>query len=167
MRYLLISILLVGCGSKGDGQSSSIAASVNDSIFQDWNVAIPNSEASAIQTLAEANNSPTVSQSYAQTYSDIVVNKRLNLSQLKPGKNTISQWQDTTPCTYKSVFSISVYTSGQIVLMRERTRSTNVNCLLPDVTDALYYKYTVVSGRVTVCGYDDANYTLERGCMSN
>lgn len=159
MRNILICLFLVGCGAGKTETVSSNAISSEESIFQDWNVAIPSNELTVIQGLASAGHSMTVPNADLQkTYDDLVVGGRLNLSQLQYGVNNISS-NSNFGCTDSSIarFSISVYTGGQLIVAKKCNNGTQ----------SLYYKYSVSAGRVTVCGYDDANYTLQRGCMSN
>lgn len=159
MRNVLICLFLVGCGAGKTEVTSSNAISSGENIFQDWDVAIPTAEHDAIKSLASSGHSMTVPNGDLQrTYDDLVIGGRLNLSQLQYGVNNISS-NSSFGCADSSTarFSIAIYTGGQIIVARKCNSGTQ----------SLYYKYTVLNGRVNVCGYDDAEMTLERGCMSN
>lgn len=168
MRCLLLFCILTACGSKGSESTASSAAAISTdrSIFSDWALAIPNSDAALIYALADVSQAQ-VTPGFEKSFDDIVVNKRLNLSELKSGKNALSHWYDAGACFWRSEFSVSVYESGQIIITKERKKTNLVNCPTPDSAESLYYKYSIESGRLTVCGYDDAGFTLQRGCVNS
>lgn len=165
---LAMACILAGCGSKGQETTQSQSATATESVFRDWALAIPAADAAAIAELANVSSNPFVSPGMERTFEDIVRNKRLNLSGLSIGKNHISRWADAGGCWRENIFSISIY-AEQIIISRTIT-STGWACGSKNGTstvESLYYKYTMDAGRLTVCGYDDANFTLERWCASS
>ena len=176
--YALI-FLLFSCGAAGGGGASGGAVGSNGqtgSIFQNWNLAIPNSDISTFINAGAAPSGALGVQPIApnqQNYTDIMTNRTLNLSGLRYGENALSENWGSRPisaggaalaCTLSYTIIISVTFSGSITLIK---RYSNV-CGAEPTEVKLYYSYSIGNdGKLTVCGYNDANRTLLRGCVTS
>lgn len=185
--FALMSIFCVACGSAGSSGGGATAngpsASQSPGVFQNWNLDIPTADAQAIQEMA-TQDGVSATQGYhlsvatgkESNYQDIVNNHRLNLSGLSYGENLISSRRGTktisagmaySTCEVRYDFIIAIYQSGQLRIINRYVGQ----CMLGSnnfTEERLYYTQVVSSdGRFTVCAYDDAAYTLQRGCINS